>query len=162
MAEAGTEIERKFRLLERPEWLDEHPSVQIHQGYLAVVEGETEVRVRARDGDTVLTVKQGSGEVRREQEVELDEEQFDALWPLTEGRRVTKRRYTVPHDELTIEVDVFEGALQGTLLGEIEFDSEEASTTFDPPAWLGDEVTGDPRFANESLAIRGAPEGGAP
>jgi adenylate cyclase len=67
----------------------------------------------------------------------------------------------VPHDELTIEVDVFEGPLAGIIVGEVEFDSTEASQAFEPPDWLGDEVTGDPRYANESLAVRGAPQGGA-
>jgi CYTH domain-containing protein len=47
------------------------------------------------------------------------------------------------------------------VLGEVEFDSKEASAAFDAPAWLGDEVTGDARYANESLALRGAPQGGA-
>jgi adenylate cyclase len=161
VADPGMEIERKFVLRERPPWLDEHPSVEIEQGYLAIVEGETEVRLRRKDSQTLLTVKQGAGEVRGEQEVELHEDQFAALWPLTEGRRVSKRRYQVPDDELTLEIDVFEGPLEGMVVGEVEFDSEEASRAFEPPDWLGDEVTGDSRYANESLALRGAPQGGA-
>ena len=38
----------------------------------------------------------------------------------------------------------------------------EASEEFDPPAWLGREVTGDERFANQRLALQGrpGPEGG--
>ncbi|MGH2961831.1 MAG: CYTH domain-containing protein [Solirubrobacterales bacterium] len=155
------EIERKFLLDERPGWLDEHPSTAIRQGYLAIVEGESEVRLREKGGATFLTVKRGSGEVRREEEVELRREQFDALWPLTEGRRVSKRRYAVAHDDHTIEVDVFEHPLAGILLAEVEFHSEEASAAFDPPSWLGTEVTGDGRYANESLAMRGAPPGGS-
>lgn len=160
MAES-LEIERKFLLDRRPGWLDEHPSVAIRQGYLAIVEGESEVRVREKEDQPVLTVKRGAGEVRREEEIDLDPDQFRALWPLTEGRRVAKHRHTVPHDDLTIEVDVFEGPLAGILLAEVEFDSEEASAAFDPPGWLGTEVTGDGRYANESLATRGAPEGEA-
>jgi adenylate cyclase len=152
------EIERKFVPLGRPERLDEFPSVRIRQGYLAIVEGEVEVRLRRTDDATVLTVKRGAGEVRREEEVELGEDQFRSLWPLTEGARVEKRRYSVPHEELTIEVDVFEGPLSGMLLAEVEFDSERASEAFRPPEWLGDEVTGDGRYANESLALRGAPK----
>jgi adenylate cyclase len=151
------EIERKFLLREEPGWLDEFPSVRISQGYVAIVEGETEVRLRETDDGTVLTVKRGSGEVRREEEVELAADQFRALWPLTDGLRVAKRRYTVPREDLTIEVDVFEGPLRGIVMAEVEFDSEEASEAFRPPDWLGDEVTGDGRYANESLAIRGAP-----
>ena len=101
------------------------------------------------------------GRSRVEEELEIGTERFERLWPLTEGRRVAKRRYQVPHDALTVEIDVFEGPLQGMVVGEVEFDSEEASEAFDAPDWLGDEVTGDPRYANESLATRGAPEGGA-
>jgi adenylate cyclase len=152
------EIERKFLVRRKPEWLDEHPSVHIRQGYLAIVEGENEVRLREIDDGALLTVKRGSGEVRREEEVELAPDQFRSLWPLTEGLRVAKRRYSVPSDGLTIEVDVFEGPLRGIVMAEVEFDSEEASKAFRPPEWLGDEVTGDGRYANESLASRGAPE----
>ncbi len=152
------EIERKFVPRESPAWLDEFPAVHIRQGYLAIVEGEVEVRLRRTDDATVLTVKRGAGEVRREEEVELGEDQFRSLWPLTEGARVEKHRYSVPHEELTIEVDVFEGPLSGMLLAEVEFDSERASEAFRPPEWLGDEVTGDGRYANESLALRGAPK----
>jgi adenylate cyclase len=59
---------------------------------------------------------------------------------------------------LTIEVDVFEGRLAGMVTAEVEFESETASEEFDPPDWLGEDVTGDPRYANETLAAHGAPE----
>jgi adenylate cyclase len=157
----SVEIERKFVLDGKPEGLDDYDSARIEQGYLAIVEGETEVRVRRKDRQAVLTVKQGTGEVRREEEIELTDEQFEALWPLTEGRRVAKRRYEVPHEGQTIEIDVFEGPLSGIVMTEVEFDSEEASAAFEPPAWLGNEVTGNPKYANENLATRGAPEDGA-
>ena len=52
--------------------------------------GRSEVRLRRRDGERVLTVKRGSGRTRTEEEIELEPEQFDALWPLTEGRRVRR------------------------------------------------------------------------
>lgn len=158
-ATQAVEIERKFVLSERPAWLDDHVSVAIEQGYLAIVEGETEVRLRRKGEQTILTVKRGAGEVRGEQEIQLGEDQFGALWPLTGETRVAKRRYEVRHGDLTIEVDVFEGPLAGIVIAEVEFDSEQASAAFDPPAWLGDEVTGDARYANESLAVRGAPGG---
>jgi adenylate cyclase len=152
------EVERKFLLEERPRWLDDHPSTGIRQGYLAIVPGETEVRVRRTDDTTVLTVKRGTGEVRREEEIDLTPDQFEALWPLTEGARVRKRRFTVPHGDLTIEVDAFEGPLEGLMVAEVEFDDERDGDEFGPPEWFGRELTGDDRYANESLATRGAPE----
>jgi adenylate cyclase len=66
----------------------------------------------------------------------------------------------VPYDGHTIEVDVFEGDLGELVIGEVEFDSEPASDEFEAPEWLGEEVTGDPRYANETLAVEGAPDEG--
>jgi adenylate cyclase len=152
------EIERKFVLTEAPGWLGDSRSKRIEQGYLALGEGEgTEVRLRASDDELQLTAKRGSGEVRREEEIELSREQFDSLWPLTEGRRVSKTRYSRDHDGLTIEIDVYRGALEGLITAEVEFASEESSREFEAPSWLGQEVTGNDRYANESLAVSGAP-----
>ena len=150
----SVEIERKFRLHWEPEWLGGCRSTRIEQGYLAIEGGGgAEVRLRRRDGETLLTVKRGSGLTRTEEEIELGSEQLEALWPLTEGRRVEKVRYLVPTG--SYEVDVFEGELAGMITAEMEFDSEAASDAFAPPDWLGIEVTGDERYANETLATRG-------
>ena len=157
----SVEIERKFRLDEEPEWLEDCEATRIEQGYVAIEGGGgAEVRLRRRDGERVLTVKRGSGRTRTEQEIELEHEQFDALWPLTEGRRVEKVRHMVPTETGEIEVDVFEGALTGMITAEMEFDSQAASNAFEPADWLGAEVTGDERYANETLAVHGLPEEG--
>jgi CYTH domain-containing protein len=63
----------------------------------------------------------------------------------------------LPHDELEIELDVFEGELEGLVVAEVEFDSDAAADSFEPPEWFGDEVTGDDRYLNETLAIQGRP-----
>jgi CYTH domain-containing protein len=157
----AVEIERKFRLEGEPDWISDCDSTRIEQGYLAIEgAGGAEVRLRRRDGETLLTVKLGSGEIRTEEEIALEPEQFEALWPLTKGRRVEKVRYLVPTESGEIEVDVFEGELAGMITAEMELDSEAQSDAFDPPGWLGREVTGDDRYANETLAAHGLPEEG--
>jgi adenylate cyclase len=151
------EIERKF-LIEREPELGEHESVPIEQGYLArAVDDGAEVRLRRRGDELLLTIKGGTGEVRVEEEIELDRERFESLWPLTEGRRVSKTRHLVPHGDLVIELDVYEGGLDGLLTAEVEFASEEEARAFEPPEWLGREVTGDERYLNERLATAGVP-----
>lgn len=149
------EVERKFLITDPPP-LEDSESRPIEQGYLA--SGESgEVRLR-RDGERqLLTVKQGAGLSREEAEVGVSPEQFDALWPLTEGRRLTKRRHVLPHGGLRIEIDVYGGGLSGLVVAEVEFADEAEARAFDPPAWLGEEVTGDAGYANESLAERGIP-----
>jgi adenylate cyclase len=157
-ASAHVEIERKFVLSAQPSGLDRHPVRRIQQGYLAVADDGTEVRIRRIDDATVLTVKSGPAHVRVEEEIAIDERRFAALWPLTEGRRLSKTRHLVPLDgPLTAEVDVYDDALAGLVTAEIEFPSLEASAAFAPPGWLGREVTGDERYANQSLARAGRP-----
>jgi adenylate cyclase len=149
------EVERKFLVSEPPD-LDGTDSDEIEQGYLATG-SDGEVRVRRKGDQLVLTAKRGSGLSREEAEVDIDRERFDELWPLTEGRRLHKRRHVIPHGELKVELDVYEGDLEGLRVAEIEFPSEQEANAFEPPAWLGEEVTGDERYLNETLATRGAP-----
>ncbi len=149
------EIERKFLVTETPD-LGGVESEEIEQGYLALGE-DGEVRLRRRGDRHELTVKRGGGLARDEVEIELDRDRLDALWPLTEGRRLAKRRHRISHGDLVIELDLYRGELEGLAVAEIEFESEREAETFKPPSWLGREVTGERRYLNESLATEGRP-----
>ena len=152
----GVEIERKFLPARLPDGAT--AGERLEQGYLAVAPDGTEVRIRRRAGRSTLTVKSGPAHVRVEEELEIDDRRFEALWALTEGRRIAKTRHLVPlGNGLTAEVDVYAEALDGLLTAEVEFGSSEASAAFVPPPWLGAEVTGDARYANQSLARAGVP-----
>jgi adenylate cyclase len=151
----GREIERKFLVSAMP--ADRGPGTPIAQGYLPLASDDTELRVRRKGDATVLTVKRGSGLDRGEEEVAISPEAFAALWPLTKGRRIEKRRYEIRHAGAIVELDEFGGELEGLLLAELEFDSKEASEGFEPPDWLGREVTDDASYGNRSLAEGGRP-----
>jgi adenylate cyclase len=151
------EIERKFLVPEPPDGIDSQRSGRIEQGYLAIGKSGEQVRLRRVGDELSLTVKRGRGEVRTEEEVGLREDQFEHLWPLTEGRRVVKTRHWIPAGDRTIELDVYEGSLDGLLTAEVEFPSEAESHAFEPPPWFGEEVTDDDRYKNESLAVDGMP-----
>lgn len=157
------EIERKFLLNGVPPTVRFARGEPIRQGYLAL-DGDTEVRIRISSKGAVLTIKAGRGGVRVEEEIALEEGQGQALWELTEGRRVQKTRRRVrladpPADgELLVEVDEYSGELDGLVVAEVEFPDEEAARAFEPPAWFGRELTGDPRYANRTLASDGMPE----
>ena len=153
----ATEVERKFLLDEVPASVEGSQSIQIEQGYLAI-DQRAEVRVRRADREFVLTVKAGHGEIRDEVEIPLEEKQFEALWLLTEGRRLRKARHLVPLEgELEVELDLFEDDLEGLVTAEIEFADVGQSHRFEPPEWLAKEITGDERYAGQSLALNGAP-----
>ena len=152
------EIERKFLVAELPD-LKDSKAVEIEQGYLALADGEggAEVRLRRKQADLLLTVKTGSGRTRAEEEIELDRERFEALWPLTAGRRLAKTRHLIPHGELEIELDRYRGDLDGLLIAEVEFPDEKTADAFEPPEWFDEEVTGDKTYLNETLATKGLP-----
>ncbi|HWC08691.1 MAG TPA: CHAD domain-containing protein [Solirubrobacterales bacterium] len=153
----SSEIERKFLLGELPSWLAERAGERISQGYLTNGEGP-EIRLRRAGERNLLTVKTGSGEVREELEVELDPELFRTLWPLTADRRVTKTRWREPLGEgREAEVDAYVENLAGLVVAEVEFSSTEESREFEPPSWLGKEITDDARYANRELAMNEAP-----
>ncbi|HEY1285285.1 MAG TPA: CYTH domain-containing protein [Solirubrobacterales bacterium] len=149
------EVERKF-LVPDPPSLEGTESDEIEQGYLAIGP-DAEVRLRRRGERLLLTAKRGGGIAREEAEVELDPTAFERLWPLTEGRRLQKRRHLIPAGGRTVELDVYEGELAGLVVAEVEFGSVEQAQAFEPPGWIGEEVTGDERYLNETLATRGRP-----
>jgi CYTH domain-containing protein len=161
-AAGGTsrEVERKFLVRPGPLPFDPAacPAETIEQGYLAQDPEGNEVRVRRKGSRCFITVKSRGGLVRQEVELELTEGQFRSLWPLASGRSLAKTRYRVPGFGVTLEVDVYSGALEGLVTAEVEFATEEESRTFAPPSWLDREVTEDRRYRNESLATHGLPE----
>jgi len=146
------EIERKFLVKQPPTGWKGRPSSRIVQGYLPITSKLLEIRLRRKGLKRFITVKCGHGRRRLEEEIDIPESKFCSLWPLTRQARVVKRRYKIPSDRNTIEMDVYEGAHRGLITADIEFDSVGASRAFEPPDWLGREITGNRQYANEALA----------
>ena len=153
------EIERKFLVAKLPGDFESTASKKLEQGYVSIEPDGTEVRLRSTADRFLQTVKRGRGLERVELEIELTRDQFSRLWPATDGRRIAKKRHVIAHGEHRIEVDVFEGALTGLVVAEVEFTSREQSAAFEPPAWFGEEVTEDDRYKNRRLAVDGVPAG---
>jgi CYTH domain-containing protein len=146
------EIERKFLVRRLPDGLTSYPSNEISQGYLVSRASGLQVRLRKSGPHYCLTFKRGRGRVREEREIELSAAQFDKLWPATEGKRLVKTRYEIPLGQRVVEIDVYHERHEGLVVAEVEFDTEESAKNFRPPDWLGDDVTGDPRYSNQLLA----------
>jgi adenylate cyclase len=152
----ATEIERKFLLTEIPPTLRFARGEAIKQGYLAL-DGDTEVRLRTGSKPPRLTIKSGGGEVRTEVELPVEGRDAQALWDLTEGRRIEKTRRVMRVGDVEAEVDEYAGDLRGLAVVEVEFPDEEAARAFQPPPWFGRELTGETAYANRSLACDGLP-----
>lgn len=69
---------------------------------------------------------------------------------LCRPRLIEKTRYRVSHAGHVWEVNVFHGDNTGLVIAEVELGAEDEAIDF--PAWIGREVTGDPRYYNANLA----------
>jgi adenylate cyclase len=128
----------------------------IDQGYISL---DPVVRLRKSRDKYELTIK-GKGHVSKtEVEKELTRKEFDALWVLTEGKRLKKKRFFVPFGEYTIEFDVFQGHLEGLIMFEVEFKTIEEAANFDPNKidWITsfEDVSEDVKYKNNNLAVNG-------
>ena len=145
----GTEIERKF-LLTGNEWQELAKGTAYRQGYLNSQKERT-VRVRTIDDTGFLTIKGISvGATRMEYEYEIPVEDANVLlYELCEKPIIEKNRYKIEFAGFIWEVDEFFGENEGLIVAEIELESEDQQ--FDKPEWVGDEVSGDPRYFNSNL-----------
>ncbi|MBI6882797.1 CYTH domain-containing protein [Pseudomonas putida] len=146
------EIERKFRVKNDSFIAMAAKSLLISQGYLCSAIERT-VRVRVQDREAFITVKgigDATGASRFEWEKSIDPDEAMALMRLTEPSPIEKRRYRVLCGAHWWDVDVFLGDNEGLILAEVELTSIDES--FEKPDWLGEEVTGDPRFYNSYLS----------
>jgi len=144
------EIERKF-LLRNENWRGLAPGKAYVQGYLAG--GETcAVRVRIAENTATLNIKGATaGAVRSEFEYEIPLEDARRMLATLAGKSlIEKTRYTVEHKGFFWEIDEFHGKNQGLVMAEIELEHE--GQVFEKPAWIGEEVTDDPRYYNANLA----------
>lgn len=141
------EIERKFLIKELPD-LSKYEFLEIEQGYLST---NPVVRIRKKNDKYILTYK-GSGLFAREEiEANLTKEAYEHLATKIDGYLITKKRYLIPLDPYTIELDVFEGHMEGLIMAEVEFPSVEEANSFTPPTWFGEDVTEDKRYHNSNM-----------
>lgn len=145
----ATEIERKF-LLAHEGWRKGARGQCYRQGYLST-EKKRVVRVRTVGDSGYLTIKGATHGISRpefEYAIPLDDAET-MLESLCHRPIIDKTRYRIRHGAHVFEVDEFHGANAGLIVAEVELGSEDEA--FDRPDWLGEEVTGDPRYANANL-----------
>ena len=148
----NTEIERKFLVTSDAFMAQATAQFHIEQGYLCKEHGKT-IRVRIRDEKAFLTIKSSAlrkGIAKFEWEKEIDKADAEELMLLCLPGVISKTRYIIPCEGgRKWEVDVFHGRLEGRVLAEIELESEDE--VFERPAWLGEEVTGQPQYYNANM-----------
>jgi CYTH domain-containing protein len=90
------------------------------------------------------------GITRMEFEYEIPHNEcVEMLTHLAEQPIVEKIRYKIAQDGLVWEIDEFLGVNKGLIVAEVELQSEDQK--FEKPEWIGEEVSGDPRYFNSNL-----------
>jgi len=143
------EIERKY-LLAGDDWRSLAEGAYYRQGYLSTVKERT-VRVRTIGEKGYLTIKGitvGISRLEFEYEIPTDDAN-ELLDELCERPIIEKHRYKIPYGGLVWEVDEFHGVNEGLVIAEVELESDDQA--IDVPAWVGEEVSGDPRYFNAAL-----------
>lgn len=158
------EIERKFLLIPKTDlnYLEIVKRYRIKQYYISI---NPEIRLREKKSfecnkkkvgfncveKHYLTIKSNGDKVRREIEVNINKNIFEENFDKIVGKMISKTRYEILHDNFIFEVDEYDNSLERTV--EVEFKTEEESSSFTPPFWFGEEVTYNPIFKNKNIAI---------
>jgi len=143
------EIERKF-LVNDNSWKNLQPeSIELLQGYICS-DKQRAVRVRTAGEKAWICVKSAITDLRRAE--------FEYQIPLADARELLKIcplpplekiRHKLFHAGKLWEIDEYMGVNSGLILAEIELQSE--GEEFEKPAWVGREVTHDPRYLSVCL-----------
>jgi CYTH domain-containing protein len=142
------EIERKFLVNDLDVINDCHFDL-IQQTYL-FNEVNKSLRIRVKNEFAFLTIKGNQvGITRDEFEYEIPKNEAIEMIEQFHLKVLLKRRYYKQVDELTWEIDVFEGKLKGLIIAEIEIPTEDF--LFEVPTWIGEEVTHNSEFLNAEL-----------
>ena len=149
------EIERKFLVNNIPN-LNEYPVVKMVQAYISAI---PVIRIRQADNQFFLTIKSSGAIVREEYEMAITKTEFTSLLKKVEGHIIEKKRYLIPlENDLTAELDVFEGSLAPLTTVEVEFSSLEEADSFIAPTWFGKDISLDYHYKNNNLSLKGLPE----
>lgn len=143
------EIERKY--LVNDDSYKELATATRHivQGYISRRKEGT-VRIRISDGRAILTIKGATENITRD-EWEYGIPLADAhemLRTVCEGNIIEKIRHLVPFDGLIWEIDEFIRPIRMTI-AEVELPS--ASYQPATPAFIGEEVSGNPVYYNANM-----------
>lgn len=147
----GIEIERKYLVKDDSYKQMSVKHSHVSQGYLNRDPMRT-VRVRLLDDKGFLTVKGVTRHAEREEyEYEIPASDARSMLRICEDGILTKTRWYVPYDGFIWDVDEYGGHIAPLVVAEIELPS--ADTPHNLPPFVGEEVTGDPRYYNSSLAL---------
>lgn len=142
------EIERKFFVRRMPD-LSGLKSISDERYYLYGANG-VELRFQARGDKYELERMSENGDLTRNQEkIKITKEEFEALKPLGKGPIIRESYFISESPQITVKI--YHGKFEGLVRAEVEFESLEEARSFQPPDWLGKEMTDAPIARDANL-----------
>jgi CYTH domain-containing protein len=121
------------------------------QGYISL---NPETRIRKRDNQYYLTIK-GEGDIVREEiERVVSENEGKELFSRVESKLIEKTRYLICIGKYIAELDIYKKHLEGLVVVEVEFETEEEAEKFNPPTWFGEDISKNKEYRNKVLAYK--------
>ncbi len=148
------EIERRFKVIDDQWRASVQKTARIVQGYLSTGV-ERVVRVRAMNDQVATITIKGVASATFHTE-------YEYVIPIADAREllrqlclqplVEKTRHYVSHGGLVWEIDEFDSPQRSLVIAEIKLPTIDHELM--KPAWLGEEVTGNPLFYNLNVTFR--------
>lgn len=142
MGNCMIELERTFLPKFLPDGLEKCKSCEIFDIYIPKSSIHPILRIRKIDGKFEITkkipVENKDASHHEEKTISLSEKEFEALSSVS-GKTIHKTRYYYEYGGKMLEIDVFNGPLEGLVLVDLEFQSENEKNNFPiPPFCLAD------------------------
>ena len=117
---------------------------------------EPTIRVRREDERYYMTYKGVGGSntslAHEEYNLPLTKESYETLSSKADGNVIRKKRYLIPYEKHTIELDIFAEPFESLIIAEVEFESTEEADAFVPPEWFDRDVTDQKEYRNSYLS----------
>lgn len=130
------------------------PSKEILDIYIPKESEHATLRIRKNGDSYEMTKKEPvsgtDSSHQTENTIPLTKQEFDDLANLP-GKRLRKIRYYYSEDGTNYEIDVFKDELEGLVVVDIEFSSNEEKSEFNNPSWVLADVTQDKFIAGGVL-----------
>lgn len=138
-------IEREKTYLAKflPKDLEQCEKKEMMDNYIPKETNHPTIRIRKNGKKLVITKKKpvdNDPSKQTEETIILNKEEYEFLMTL-DGKKVHKIRYFYPYKGLTAEIDVFQGALTGLVLVDVEFETDEEKDSFQMPDFCLADVT---------------------
>ena len=148
------EIEKTYLAKFLPPDLGKAESKEIIDLYIPHSLPHPKIRIRKHDNEFAITKKVNihglNNALHEETSIKITGEEFAGLKEIP-SRKIEKTRYYYPYKGRNIEIDVFNGSLQGLVLVDVEFSDPAELEVFEMPDFCLSDVTEEKAFAGGRL-----------